>query len=100
MTIEDILDSVVPQTNWYVVLRPFSGDNGEHQIGEVVDTTTWLHTRVLIQRRYIRALPYGTPIPEETVGEDGIKRRILDMNQQNKTEEKAKKAERPTPSRK
>jgi hypothetical protein len=99
VTIEDILDSVVPQTNWFVVLRPFSGDNGEYQIGEVVDTTDWLHTRVLIQRRYIRALPYGTPIPDEVVGSDGIKRRILELNQQTEKPKPAK-AERPTPSRK
>ena len=74
---DPLIEAVTPITNWFVVLRPFGGDNGEFVRGQVVDTSEWRHTGALASRRYIAPLPYGAKVPNEVVGDDGVKRRIL-----------------------
>lgn len=35
------------------VLRPFDGDEGRYQIGQIVDARPWRNAEALINRRYI-----------------------------------------------
>ena len=96
MSIEKVLEAVAPKTNWFVVLRPFSGDSGQLGAGEVVDTANWSHTKVLQDNRYITPLPYGVAVPDLVIGSDGIERRILTEN----SAPSENLSERPTPIRK
>jgi hypothetical protein len=74
---DPLIEAVTPDTNWYVVLRPFGGQATEFVRGEVVDTNGWLHTNTLVNRRYIAPLPYGAKVPEETEQPDGTIRRMI-----------------------
>lgn len=40
--------------SWYIVLRPFLGDNVQRSRGRAVETTDWIHTERLVTQRYIR----------------------------------------------
>ena len=39
---------------WYIVLRPFLGDNVQRSRGRAVATTDWVHPERLVTPRYIR----------------------------------------------
>lgn len=92
MSVKDpLLEAVTPDTKWYVVLRPFGGDNTTFVRGEVVDTTGWIHRNALVNRRYIAPFPYGGTIPEPTEQPDGTTRRVI-VEEQKETKPKASKA--------
>lgn len=96
MQIDEVLEAVAPKTSWYVVIRPFEGDNGPLVPSEVVDTSSWMYTKNLIELRYIRPLPYGVAVPELTKQADGSERRILTAD----TPLVDMSEKRPTPTRK
>lgn len=93
--VDKVLEDVLPQTTWYIVLRPFGGDDHALIAGEIVDTASWRHVKSLVERRYIKPLPHGVSLPEPTVGDDGISRRLLTS-----VEKVGEDAKRPTPTRK
>ncbi len=82
-----------PETDWYVVLRPFDGDV-RHLRGEVVNTKEWIHRDKLVDARFIAALPNGVEVPEEL---DGRRFLELDDEQDAKLPKSKKIAERPVP---
>lgn len=97
MSVEELLKEVTPSTRWHIVMRPFNAEVGLLS-GQVVDTTSWAHTKVLVDNRYLRELPYGVLVPEPFIDDKGIERRML-------TKESAPPvlvvvSERPTPTRK
>lgn len=94
--VDKVLEEVVPHTTWYVVMKSFSADGRLLAIGEVVDTADWKYTSKLEQRRFIKPLPYGVTIPDATVGEDGVSRRLI--TSASKVEKEIDT--RPTPTRK
>ena len=60
MTVKDpLIESVTPKTKWVVVLRPFDGSGIRYERGQVVDSTGWIHTTTLINRRYVAPLPFA-----------------------------------------
>lgn len=92
MSVKDpLLEAVTPKTNWYVVLRPFNGADGEFIRGEVVDTTGWIHLSALQNRRYIAPLPHGAVVPEPNyMRGDGVMLRVIQLDTSEATEEKPK----------
>lgn len=64
-------------SNWYLVMRPFVGEEGRLVAGQIVDTTNWLHTETLRNNRYIAPIPVGVEIPEPKPTEDGVMRRVF-----------------------
>lgn len=97
MSVEELLKEVTPHTRWHIVMRPFNADV-ELLTGQVVDTTSWAHTKVLIDNRYLRELPYGVLVPEPFIDELGIERRML--TRESAPPVLADVSERPTPTRK
>jgi hypothetical protein len=78
VTVKDpLIESVTPKTKWVVVLRPFDGSGIRYERGQVVDSTGWVHTTTLVNRRYVAPLPYGADVPEEEVQKDGTVRRFI-----------------------
>lgn len=93
MSVKDpLLEQVTPKTKWFVVLRPFGGENGNFVRGEVVDTTGWLHLNALASRRYISPLPHGAEVPNETTDADGVTRRMIVEASEEKPKAKARKS--------
>ena len=88
---ESVIQGLMPDTKWYLVMKPFQGESGLLQSGEVVDTSNWKHIKSLANSRYIMAVPAGVEIPEAKKGADGVSRRIMSSEEI---------SERPTPSRK
>lgn len=92
---DPLIEAITPKTNWYVVLRPFSGDVGKRFVrGEVVDTSDWRFAKVLVENRYIAPLPFGSDLPEP----DGNGVRFINLDKAQTEAIPAKK--RPTPVRK
>jgi hypothetical protein len=76
MAVDPLIAAVSPPVDYYVVLRPFSGEAETRYVrGEVVDTTGWSHRAQLVELRYLAPLPYGAPVPD--AGSDG--RRMLEL---------------------
>jgi hypothetical protein len=95
VSIDPLIKAITPETNWYVVLRPFQGERESKYVrGEVVDTHGWTHKGRLVELRYVSPLPFGADVPE--ADEEG--RRIIDLNSQQKEQVPYKK--RPVPQRK
>ena len=88
---ESVIQGLMPDTKWYLVMKPFQGESGLLQSGEVVDTSNWKHIKSLTNSRYIMAVPAGVEIPEAKKGADGVSRRIMSSEET---------SERPIPSRK
>lgn len=93
-TKDPLIEAISPKTFWFVVLRPFSGDNCRFVRGEVVDTTEWRSRSTLLEHRYIAPLPHGASLPSPD--EDG--RRIIDLDEDQQAIVPEKK--RPVPTRK
>ena len=107
VNVAEVVDTF--NSKWYIVMRPFVGEEGKLVAGQVVDTTNWLHADTLHKNRYIMPIPNGVEIPEPKATEDGVMRRVflpnspmdkraplaLDEALKNTPEE-----ERPTPTRK
>lgn len=93
--IDPLIAAITPETKWYVVLRPFGGDNGyRFSRGEVVDVSGWIQPDRLVSNRYITALPHGVDVPEPD--QDGVRVLTLSDTQASSVPEK----KRPTPNRK
>lgn len=79
MAVDPLIAAVSPPVDYFVVLRPFSGDGESRYVrGEVVDATGWSHRAQLVELRYLAPLPYGAPVPE--AGVDG--RRMLELSEE------------------
>lgn len=97
---EQMIQEILPETKWYLVMKPFEGETGKLVSGEVVDTTNWLHTRSLMNNRYIAPIPVGITIPEPEEWTDGVMRRIYRPPNAIDASGTPDTAKRPTPTRK
>ena len=103
MSIDPLVSAVTPKTDWFIILRPFHGEDDERLLrGEVVNTTEWLpHRRTtLVDMRYVAPLPAGADLPEP----DDEGRRIIELDEEQEQQVPEKKRpvsktdERPVPT--
>ena len=82
MSVSDPLaEAVAPSTAHVVCLRPVDVTGYELMRGEVVSTEGWPRHRIdiLIERRYLAAVPAHMQIPTKT-RVDGVDRAIIDLD--------------------
>ena len=77
---DPLADAVAPDTSRVVCLRPVDVTGHKLMRGEVVSTDGWPPHRIdiLIERRYLAAVPAGMPLPSKT-RVDGGDRTMIDL---------------------
>jgi hypothetical protein len=77
MPVSDPLALPIDTSPLIIVTRDFNGGGVQRFRGEIVDTTGWLFTHTLINRRYASIVPYGYDMDASVVVKiDGEDRRF------------------------